>query len=155
MKKRELFSLMSGFEMVKGLRGIKFAYARLKNKKLISDEIKVFEDLLKPSDGFLEYDKKRIELCVKYSKKDEKGKSIIENNSYAGLTDNKEFEKELGQLKEEYKEVMDERLKLLEEYNKMLEEEIELNFHKILLEDIPTDITGQQLELLMPIIKEK
>ena len=62
---------------------------------------------------------------------------------------------ELKKLQEDFKEVIDERNKQKQEYEKLLDEEIELNFHKILLENIPSDITGAQLELLAPILKEE
>lgn len=153
MKKRELYDLLAGLESVKGLKGVKFAYARAKNKKLVLDEIQLFEESIKPSDKFLEYNKKRIELCEKYCQKDKENNPIIKNNKYCGLERNNEFEKEIELLNEESKEVINEKKGLEEEYNKMLMEEIELNFHKILLDDVPIDITGQQLELIMPIIK--
>lgn len=155
MKKGELYSLMAGLEAVKDLKGIKFAYARAKNKKLIQDELQLFGETLKASEKFSEFEDKRVELCKKYCKKDEKGKPLTKNDSYVGLEDNTEFQQELVNLKEVHKDIVTERQNQVDEYNKMLSEETKLDFHKILLEDVPADITGQQLELIMPIIQGK
>lgn len=155
MKRRDLYNLLAGFELVKDLKGVKFGYARAKNKKLILAELELLDASIKEPVKFSEYDKERVELCKKYCKKDEKGNPVIKDQTYVGLKENIKFMDELKKLQEDFKEVIDERNKQKQEYEKLLDEEIELNFHKILLENIPSDITGAQLELLAPILKEE
>lgn len=154
MKKRELFGLLNGLEAVKNLKGVKFAYAVAKNKNLVKREVKLFSESNKPNEKFLEFDKKRVELCQEYCEKNENGEPVIKNNTFIGLEKNDAFNKVIEELREEYKEAIDEREKQSKEYNKMLDEEIELDFHKVLLENVPSDITGQQLELILPIVDD-
>ncbi len=154
MKRQDLYTLLNGFELVKDLKGVKFAYARAKNKKLVLAELELLKNVMKDSDEFIEYDKKRIELCEEYCTKDDKGKPVIKNRKYDGLTKNEEFTKKLNELNEKYKEVIDEKKKRAEEYKKLLDEEIDFEFHKIKLQDVPEDITGAQLEAIDLILEE-
>lgn len=155
MKRKDLYNLLAGFESVKDLKGVKFAYARAKNKKLILAELELLKDITKDPDEFIDYDKKRIELCKVYCKKDDEGNAIIKNNKYEGLKENTEFIKKLKELNEKFKEVIDKRKKQAEEYQKLLDEEIDFEFYKIKLDNIPSDITGAQLEMIELILEEK
>lgn len=146
MKRKELYDLLNGFETVKDLKGVKFAYARAKNKKLVLAELELLKDVLKDSEKFVEYDKKRIELCEVYCTKDDKGKPVIKNRKYDGLTKNEEFTKKLEKLGEEFKEVIEQKKKNAEEYQTLLDGEVDIPLHKIKLDDVPSDITGAQLE---------
>lgn len=146
MKRKELYDLLNGFETVKDLKGVKFAYARAKNKKLVLAELELLKDVLKDSDKFVEYDKKRIKLCEVYCTKDDKGKPVIKNRKYDGLTKNEEFNKKLEKLGEEFKEVIEQKKKNAEEYQTLLDGEVDIPLHKIKLDDVPSDITGAQLE---------
>lgn len=155
MKRQDLYNLLNGFEAVKDLKGVKFAYAIAKNKKLVLAELEILKDVLKDSDNFIEYDKKRIELCEKYCTKDDKGKPVIKNRKYDGLTKNEEFTKKLDELGEKFKEVIDEKKKRAEEYKNLLDEEVEFEFYKIKLENVPEDITAAQIESVDAILEDK
>ncbi len=155
MKRKDLYGLLEGFEAVKNLQGVKFAYARAKNKKLVLNEIELINESMKMTDEYLEYEKKRVELCKEFCEKNEKGTPVIKNNTYAGLTGNTKFDEKLKKLREEFKEVIDARETQIEESNKMLDEEVEIDFHMILLKDVPINITGVQLESIASIVTEK
>ena len=155
MKKSELFDVLQGLKSVKNLKGVKFAYAVAKNKKKVESEIEDLKEAVKPSDKYLEYDKKRMETCEKYCSKDDKGKAVIKGNVYDGLAGNRKFEKEMERLRKDYKKELESRKKQIEEYNKMLTEEIEMDFHKLTLKEVPEDISSEQLEKILPIIEEK
>lgn len=154
MKRQELYNLLNGFEAVKNLKGVKFAYARAKNKKLVLAELELLKDVLKDSDKFIEYDKKRIELCEEHCTKDKKGKPVIKNGKYEGLTKNKEFDKKVEKLNEKFKEVIEQKKKNAEEYKALLDGEVDIPLHKIKIEDVPEDITGAQLESISLILEE-
>ena len=87
MKRQDLYTLLNGFEAVKDLKGVNFAYARAKNKKLVLAELELLKGVLKDSDRFAEYDKKRIELCEVHCKKDKNKKPVMKNGKYEGLTE--------------------------------------------------------------------
>lgn len=152
--RHELFNLLNMFETVKDLKGIKFAYAILKNKQKIGREIEALNKSLKPDKKYSEFEKERIKLCVKHCKKDEKGKPIIEKMKYIGLDKNAKFEKEVKKLQKVYKETLDNFQKLKNEYNQAIAEEIDFEIHQIDKKDLPVDITPKQLESILLIVKE-
>ena len=145
MKKRELYNCLQALDSVKELKGIKFAYVSLKNKKKIEEEINLFEEVVKANPKFEEYEQKRIKLCELHSEKDSENKPIISNDKYKILDENK-FNSELDVLKKEYQDVINERIKQINDYNSMLEEEINLEFEKINFEHIPENISSKELE---------
>jgi len=151
----KLFGLLNAIESVKTIKDVKFAYALVKNKKRIKEEIELLKEATKVSDKLQEYEKKRIMLCKQYCEKDDNKKPIIKNNSYCGLDNNKNFNEEIKKLREEYKEELDNREKQIEDYNKLLEEKVEIDFYKISLKNIPQDISAEQLEPLMILVNEE
>lgn len=145
MKKRELYNCLQALESVKDLKGIKFAYVSLKNKKKIEEEIKLFEEIVKPNPKFEEYEQNRIKLCEKHSEKNENGKPIILQDKYK-ITDEIKFNSELDELKKDYNSVINERIKQINDYNEMLEEELNIEFEKINFDSIPENISPKELE---------
>jgi tetratricopeptide (TPR) repeat protein len=145
MKRKDLYTHFQSLEAVKDLKGVKFAYSVLKNKKKIEEEIKLFEEVIKPNPEYEEYERKRIVLCEVHSEKDTEGRPIVVADKYK-LVDYEAFNEELEKLKLGYKEIISERIEQINEYNKVLEETISLDFLKINFVDIPSDITPSQLE---------
>ncbi len=155
LKRTRLFGLIQGINVALLLSGAKFAYALVKNKKKIQSELDILKEVAKLTEEPEEFRKKRIELCEQHCEKDDKKKAIIKNNSYCGLNDNKEFNKEIENLKIEYKTALEEQKKAIEEHNKLLQEEVEIDLYKVLLKDVPEGITGKQLEAIQEIVEEK
>ena len=147
MKKRELYTSLEALDSVKELKGIKFAYVALKNKKKIEEEIKLFEEIIKPNPKFEEYEQKRIQLCVVHSDKNENGEPVILNDKYKIIDENK-FNTELDGLKKGYNDVIEERIKQINDYNLMLEEEVNIEFEKINFDNIPENISAKELEAI-------
>ena len=77
MRKRDLYASMQSLNSVSELKGIKFAYSVLKNKRKLEEEIKLFEEVIKPNPEFEDYERKRIALCEVHSDKDTEGNPII------------------------------------------------------------------------------
>ena len=152
VKRVELFGLLQALGTLGNLSGVKFAYALIKNKKKIQAELDTLKETVKPSNKLQEYENKRVELCKQYCEKDKEGKPVIKNNSYSGLDVNVKFDAEIKKLKEEYKTELDNREKQVKEYNKLLQEKVEIELHKIAVDDLPKDITSKQLESLWLII---
>ena len=145
MKRRILYNHLQSLDLVKDMKGVKFAYAVIKNKKKIEEEIKIFEEVIKPNVLFEEYERKRIALCEVHSEKDVDGRPVIVGDKYK-LIDVDLFNSELELLKTNYKDVIDERINQINEYNQILDEDISLEVTKINFNDLPTDITPKQLE---------
>jgi hypothetical protein len=148
MKRRDLYIYMQGLNSVTDLKGVKFAYSVIKNKKKIEDEIKIFEEVIKPDPAYEEYELKRISLCEIHSDKDEDGKPIVIADKYK-LTNVDIFNEELEKLKFNYKDIIDERMKQINEYNKILDETMVIDITKISFNDLPENITPKQLESII------
>jgi vacuolar-type H+-ATPase subunit I/STV1 len=148
MKRKDFSAAVEALNSVSEIKGVKFAYAVLKNRKKIEVQVEedkpIFEEILKPSEGFKEYEQKRIELCVLHSEKDDNGDPITNDNRYK-IIDTVKFNEELTELSTEYKVSIDDRQNQMNEYNTLMEENIEINFQKIDFDTLPEDISESQL----------
>jgi len=136
------------------LRGEKFAYFMLKNKKVIDA---LYEDINKfnndsfrrrgeLSEEFIAIEK---EIISKYCHKDKEGNPIIKNDSY--VINNDDIEK----LENEKREACKTSKELEENYNSSylynqtmqdyMKEEIEIYFHSIRRDNIPESISASEL----------
>lgn len=150
---QKLWALLQGIKNLSGLKGVKFAYGMAKNKRLIEQEIEILQEAIKPSDKFQEYDKKRIDFCVKYADKDDKGKAKLEGNEYVFSGKNKEkFDKEIETLKKEYGQEQKEREEQIDEFHKLMTKESDFKPFMIAYEEIPEDITSDQMSGIIDLI---
>jgi len=148
MKRKEINLYLKSLNEVSEIKGVKFAFSIFKNRKKLENQIEedktIFEEILKPSDGFKEFESNRIDLCVKHSEKDDNGNPITENDQYK-IIDMDLFNSELNNLSELYKNDIDIRYKQVSEYNKIMEEDIVIDFVKVDYNDLPEDVTEKQL----------
>ena len=150
MKNKDLYTLEVALEKVKDLKGIKFSLCVVKNKKLIKNEL---EDLQKVKpvtpQQYIEYETKRIELCREYALLDDDGKPTIQNDNY--IIDQsriESFKKAVEKMSKPYKEIIEKYSKEAEDFNKILEEDVILNLYKIDEDELPSEITAEQLEII-------
>ncbi len=155
MKNKDIVQLYNNLKELGNLEGVKFAYFVVKNMKILQSEIAVFEDIIKPSEKYVEYEQKRLDICKKYAEKDENGNCKIENDKFVGCENNEEFNKEIQQLNNEYAEVILKRNQQLKEIEQILEEENNnIKLMKIKVEDIPKNITVKQMMVINDLIDE-
>ncbi len=152
MKNKEL---MEVYKALTGMNyaGVKFGYFVAKNISIIGSEIDSIQKAISPYKEYTEYDKERVALAVKYSKRDENGKPIIEKNNYQ-IEDQKAFDEEFKKLTEEKKEILDKRNTQIDEYEKLLEEDIKITLYKIKQENLPSDIKTQDMRAIFNLIEE-
>lgn len=136
----------------------KGAYAIAKNKKIAEAEVKAIQEAQQKvtmPETFQEYEKKRIELCEEVSDKDENGNSIkINNGQQFAIPEERqeEFATKLAALREEYKEAIEAKDKVEKDFFDLLSEEVEIEFHRVKIDDLPNNITASQIEVLGDII---
>lgn len=152
MKKKDLMDIIKSLIEVSDLKGVKFAYTLIKNKKKIEEEIKNLEGSVKPSEEFEAFEKKRIAMCEEFSEKDQDGKAVIEDNKYK-ILDKKKFEIAFTTLKDENEAIISQREGQINEYNSLLEEDTEIVFDKIGISDLPEDITAAQIDAVDFMVK--
>lgn len=148
MKRKEFGVAINAIDGVSEIKGVKFAFTVLKNRKKLENQVEedrpIFEEILKPSEGFKNYEESRIALCENHSEKNEDGTAKTEGDKYS-IIDIKTFNEELENLTEEYKVAVDDRKKQIDEYNNLMEEDITIEFQKINLDFLPEDISESQL----------
>lgn len=153
MKNHEIFRLRKALDDVSDIKGIKFAYSVLKNKKILDEEIDIFKKTMEVSEIYNEYDHKRVAICEKYAHLDEHGNPTIVDSQYV-ITDKESFEKEFVVLKEEYKVAISDRNKQISDYDKLMTEDSDIitKLSKIKFEHLPEDLSAAQLETIQEII---
>jgi len=151
MKRKNFGLAMNALDSVSEIKGVKFAFAVLKNRKKLEGQLEedrpIFEEILKPSEGFKEYEEKRIALCETHSEQDAEGKAVTEGDKYK-ILDLKKFNEELSLLTEEYNAAVEDRKNQIEEYNSLMEEDIEIAFQKLGFNDLPEELTEAQLQTI-------
>jgi len=146
--KKEAVDLFNNLHSVGNLSGSRFVYVIAKNISLLQDEIKALNKAQEPSEAFIEFDNKRIELAEKFSEKEENGDPKIirdKGQSRFVIKDIKAFEKAVDELKKSNADVVEDREKQLEDFNNILNEEFEIHLLGLNQEDLPENITSSQL----------
>lgn len=155
MKNHEIFRLREALDGVSNLKGIKFAYSVLKNKKLLDDEIAILQKTVEMTEAYKDYETQRVTLCEMNSERDEQGKPVIVNNQYS-IIDRESFEKEIEELKAKFADVINERIKQVTEYDNIMVEESDIvdKLSKVKVEFLPEELSANQLEALKEMIEE-
>lgn len=160
MKNLDLYRLKQALEGLGGVENVSFAYAVVKNLKLLEKEIEILEEVRKPSDEFTqEFQPKVDELVKKHSKKDEDG-NPEQADGPQGATiqvdpaNKAKFEKEFAKLEKENKPLVDQRMVQLNKFNDLLQVEAEIELVKIKKEDLPENIKVAELYGISDILED-
>jgi|TARA_R110000787_G_scaffold115506_4_gene225486 hypothetical protein len=130
-KKGELVELVNGLFSVKDLKGKTFGLAVGKNIKVLMAELKPLEDLSAPSEKFVELAK--------------------EIHAIANA-DTEESQAKIDKLEEENKEIVETRKSQLDVLKAAMEEDSSVELHTVPEEDLPEDITADQINNIDKII---
>jgi len=163
MKNYDLFvlteQLAQNIERLKALKGAKFTYGILKNIELLEKEVKSLVEVSKPAEAFLSYDKDRVDLCVKFCKKDENGE-LLKKDSGNGQAEydidinSEEWKDAITKLKETHSQALSDRDEQMKQYNELLDSELSIELNLISLNDVPNDISLDLMKIIKPFIKE-
>jgi len=149
----QIWGVLNGLKEMKTTA--KGAYGISKNKGIVTIEIEAIEEAQKNKEvpeEIKEFEKERIALCQELADKDEDDQPVVNGNEFQILENRPAFNEKLAELHAKYKEALDTIKKQDETFKEFLKEEIEINFHTIKIDDIPNDVTAQQLEILDKII---
>tara|TARA_R100001230_G_C5638727_1_gene145204 strand:- start:161 stop:574 length:414 start_codon:yes stop_codon:yes gene_type:complete len=131
-KKGEFVHLINGLFAVQELKGKKFSLNVSKNIVKLQKALKDLEEAGKPSDEFMVLARQVNEL------------------SNANTEDSKS---QIDKLEEENKELVTARREQMDKVQKMMEKEIEVELHELEEDSLPENITAQQINNLIKIIK--
>ena len=125
---QELVDLTNGLYVVKDLKGVKFALVVAKNIENLQNELKHIDDAGKPSEEFIKV-AEQVQTLMKEGKEDEAKK-----------------------LEEEKKYLTDERQKQIDELQDLLKEESTVQIYTIFSNQLPGEITADQIMKINKII---
>ena len=154
MKRKELFPLKQALERVSTLKGVKFAYSIAKNLQEVNNEIEAVNKAMAPSEDFIQYEKERFKINEEYTERTEEGSPKVWNNNYVISPKNRDaYEKRMEELKKNHKTVLKERDEQIKEYQALLEEDADITLHKIQEDNLPSDITVEQIHGILQVIE--
>jgi len=163
LKNYELFEIAQRignvFATLEKVKGAKFQYALIKNIDILQNEIKLIQSAAKPSESYSEYERLRVKLCEEFSAKDDQGqpkKREVGNGQteYDIDTESEVWKTAIEDLKNQHKDVINERDEQIKNYNEMLDLESTIKFHLMKLEDIPNELDGEQMLAIRSFIAE-
>jgi hypothetical protein len=125
---RELLNLYKGLEAVKSMKGARFAVLVGKNIKELRNVLDPLEQAAVPG---LEFQELSVEM-----------QKLIESEDQEAIT----------KLEEDNTELIEQRKKQLADVEELLDNEIEVFLHPIREDQLPEEITGEQVERLLQII---
>ena len=148
MKNSELIQLSQSLNQVTGIKGKDFAYAVFKNKMILESEMRIFEQLRQdPHPDYTNYENERSIVCINYSKKDDNGNPVIQNQQYV-IEDWDNFNRDMEEIRVKYKSVLDQMELAQKEISEFMNRESNVDLLKVSFKDLPDDISAQQLEQL-------
>ncbi len=127
---RQLLNLYRGLENVKNIKGSRFAVLVGKNMKEIKHILQPIEDAALPSPSF---------QTVSIQMRD-----LMEAEDKEAMT----------QLEEENKDLIEERQEQMKRVEELLEGDAEIKLHAVRDDQLPEDITGEQVEKILEIITD-
>ena len=151
MKYKQILELNKSLSELK-LPGVKFAYAVARNIQALKPEVTALQEAIKQSPEYQAYEKARVDLATKHASKDEKGKPVIVGNEFA-IEDQEAFDKAIEELKEKHKTTIEAREQQLKDFNELLEKDVDVTLFKVALEDVPQNITTNQMTSIFEIIE--
>ena len=125
---QELVDLANGLHAVKELKGVKFALVVAKNMENLQKELKHIEDASKPSEEFMKIAQEVQELHK--TGKEEEAKKLEESN----------------------KSLEEDRQKQMAEVQELLKEEATVQIYTIYSNQLPHDISADQIMKINKII---
>lgn len=167
LRKQEILDLDEGLRGLGRIKGdIRFNYGVAKNKRLVKTEIETLEELSKPTDDFVKYEKDRISLVEKLAAKDEGGApkivkipqarpdgQVIYTSRYDVDENDPKFKAEIKKLKTKYKAAIEGQKKHEEEFEGILKTEVEVELHLIPLSIVP-EMEESLFDKIYPIIHD-
>lgn len=155
MNNEDLFKLLQGLNEVAGYKGARFAYAVARNIDKLTNECKLLEKQVVPSEEFQEFENKRLELAKGYCDKNEDGSPVTKDNMFVfngGTQMPKELADAMEALVNENKDLLEARNAQISDFNVLLKDLSDFVPYKLKEEFLPDDITAAQMVNILPII---
>ena len=152
LKRENIMAIWATLESLKDKKlGIRATYAIVKNKKSISTEVEAVQEASRPPEGFIQYERSRLEMCNNLANKDKDDKAILIDGRFQFSEENQiEFNKQLVSLQEQYKKALEETQQLDDQVGNLLNETMEVELYQINMNQFNDgDLTVGQMEVLV------
>lgn len=151
--RKEFINLYQMLGYLGELTGARFTYTISKNKEILKNVVEEIQKTAEMRDNYREYEKERVELNEKYTKRDKDGNPEVKDKNYV-IKDKVKFEEEVEKLKKKHKEAIEEREQQRKEVEELANKEITLDLKTIPLSIVPDKVTVDQMEVLSILIKD-
>ena len=151
--RKEFINLYQMLGYLGELTGARFTYTISKNKEILKNVVEEIQKKAEMHDNYREYEKERVELNEKYTKRDKDGNPEIKDKNYV-IKDKVKFDEEVEKLKEKHKEAIEEREQQRKEVEELANKEITLDLKTIPLSIVPDKVTVDQMDVLSILIKD-
>ena len=154
MKRAKLFEMKPILEGMTHTDGFKFNYAVAKNLRKVKTEIELAQATVEPTREMNEFQKKRLELCRKHALQ-ENGEPAMKGNRFMIAPDKQSvFDEEIKKLQSEYQKDIDLHTNKIDAFNNALNDLVEIEVHKVKVEDVPKNIKPVELEAILDWVVE-
>ena len=151
--RKEFINLYQMLGYLGELTGARFTYTISKNKEILKNVVEEIQKKAEMHDNYREYEKERVELNEKYTKRDKDGNPEIKDKNYV-IKDKAKFDEEVEKLKEKHKEAIEEREQQRKDVEELANKEITLDLKTIPLSIVPDKVTVDQMDVLSILIKD-
>jgi polyribonucleotide nucleotidyltransferase len=151
--RKEFINLYQMLGYLGELTGARFTYTISKNKEVLKNVVEEIQKKAEMHDNYREYEKERVELNEKYTKRDKDGNPEVKDKNYV-IKDKAKFEEEVEKLKEKHKEAIEEREQQRKDVEELANKEITLDLKTIPLSIVPDKVTVDQMDVLSILIKD-
>lgn len=154
MKRIEALNLIQLFEQLKNVMSIGFAYALMRNKKILDSERENLSKTIELTEKYSQFVKQMQSILEEFCIIDTQNPVIlIDSVKLKEGKDRQEFIKAVLDLRELYSEEIANRRTLLREYQEFMGEEADIDFYKINESSLPTELSFHKLIMLSELIK--
>jgi polyribonucleotide nucleotidyltransferase len=151
--RKEFINLYQMLGYLGELTGARFTYTISKNKEILKNVVEEIQKKAEMHDNYREYEKERVELNEKYTKRDKDGNPEIKDKNYV-IKDKAKFDEEVEKLKEKHKDAIEEREQQRKDVEELANKEITLDLKTIPLSIVPDKVTVDQMDVLSILIKD-
>ena len=152
-RRKEFINLYQMLGYLGELTGARFTYTISKNKEILKNVVEEIQKKAEMHDNYREYEKERVELNEKYTKRDKDGNPEVKDKNYV-IKDKAKFDEEVEKLKEKHKEAIEEREQQRKDVEELANKEITLDLKTIPLSIVPDKVTVDQMDVLSILIKD-
>lgn len=151
--RKEFINLYQMLGYLGELTGARFTYTVSKNKEVLKKVVEEIQKKAEMHENYKEYEKERVELNEKHTKRDKDGNPVVKDKNYV-IKDKAKFEEEVEKLKKKHKDAIEEREQQRKDVEDLANKEITLDLKTIPLSIVPDKVTVDQMEVLSILIKD-